>query len=358
MPHAAHKEFMTITPPVNLVGTERRLATIERIDSIRDIPDADAIVCARIRGWDVVVKREDFTAGDTCIYFEVDSFLPATDSRFEFLAPRGVRADENGNIGYVLKTAKLRGQYSQGLALPFGDFPELNNTLIGDDVTTPLGVTKWDPPLPSELDGVARGVFPTWISKTSEQRVQNFAALLGQPGDWIATEKIDGTSLTAWVSGTEEGVAQRTIDLLDNGNKFWTTARKYDLHTILRTLGSNAVVQGEMFGAGVISKNPLGINDVQFRAFTLYIDGTEIPRADWPQALLDIAVPIHDLTFPATVEEAIEQVDGIRSLIGKDRAAEGIVWRDRTAATIELNGQILRASAKVISNKYLLKNDR
>lgn len=35
----------------------RRLATVERITGFEPIPDADAIVQARVRGWTVVVKR-------------------------------------------------------------------------------------------------------------------------------------------------------------------------------------------------------------------------------------------------------------------------------------------------------------
>ena len=35
----------------------RKLVTIRTIDDIRAIEGADAIVCARIGGWDVVVRR-------------------------------------------------------------------------------------------------------------------------------------------------------------------------------------------------------------------------------------------------------------------------------------------------------------
>jgi hypothetical protein len=47
------------------------------------------------------------------VYFEVDSLLDVADPRFAFLAPRGVRTDPQGRTGHVLKTAKLRGQYSR-----------------------------------------------------------------------------------------------------------------------------------------------------------------------------------------------------------------------------------------------------
>ena len=339
-----------LNPPTETI---RRLATIERIESIRDIPDADAIVCARVRGWDVVVRRGDLLAGDECVYFEVDSFIPTSDVRFDFLASRGISVDEAGTTGYVLKTARLRGQYSQGLALPLSEFPEESTD---GDLTEALNIVKWDPPMPTEMAGVARGGFPSWFPKTAEHRVQNNADVLGTPGDWVATEKVDGTSMSVWTTENDEGVAQRGWDLEDTDNRYWNMARQLNLHATLRALGETAVVQGELFGPGILGKNPLGVKEVRFLAFTLYIDGEEIAREFWPAALLAIAVPIFDLPFPATIDEAVAQADGIRSLISPDRLAEGIVWRNLTSATANVDGRIVRASVKVISNKFLLKN--
>jgi RNA ligase (TIGR02306 family) len=344
---------MTTQTPVT--ETTRRLATVERIDSIRDIEGADQIVCARIRGWDVVVKRDEFQAGDPCLYVEIDSLLPTSDPRFAFLATRGVRTDPDGNTGHVLKTAKLRGQYSQGLALPFRDFPELNNSILGEDVTAALGIIKWDPPIPAELAGNVRGVFPAWIPKTDEERIQNNGSIIGAPGHWVATEKIDGMSMTVWTRGADYGVAQRNYDLQESDNSLWSTARALSLHAALRTLGASAAVQGELFGPSIQS-NRLRQQSVQFRAFTVLVDGAELPRAEWPEALLAIAVPIYDLILPDTVEAAVDQVDGLLSLVNPERAAEGVVWRNMTAATIDVDGNRQRASAKVISRRYLAKN--
>src|SRR5574343_76582 len=101
----------------------RKLVTIRTIDDIRAIEGADAIVCARIGGWDVVVKKDEFKIGDLCVYFEIDSFLPETDFRYQFLMKNKITW--NGHFGARLKTIKLRGQISQGLALPCKDFPEV-----------------------------------------------------------------------------------------------------------------------------------------------------------------------------------------------------------------------------------------
>ena len=342
--------------------TSRRLATVETIAEIAAIPGADAIVRARIRGWDVVVKLGEFQAGDPCVYFEVDSMLDVEDARFAFLAPRGVRTDVDGRKGHVLRTVKLRGQYSQGLALPQSSFPELANANPGDDVTEALDVVKWDPPLPAELVGQVRGTRPSWIPATDEERIQNLAAILACPADWVATEKIDGTSMTVYVDPEAgiEGVCSRNLDLLPaDSSTLWRLAREHDVHTRLAQTfpGSRVVLQGEVFGAG-IQGNPLKLRVQQFAAFTLRVEGREVPRGDWPDWVTELSVPVRaELSFPATVDQALADVDGLKSVVARDRPAEGVVWRAADRASVELpDGKVVRASFKVISNRFLLKH--
>lgn len=340
----------------------RRLAAVEHVDHIRPIDGADAIEVARVRGWDVVVGKGQFRPGDLAVYIEVDSFLPLADARFAFLGARGTRTDERGVEGHVLKTAKLRGQYSQGILFSIEDFPEVLASPVGGGITELLGITKWDPALPAHLAGVARGPLPSWIARTDEERVQNVPGLLdvALPGGWIATEKIDGTSLTAYIDGDLEGVCSRNLDLIEtDGNSLWRAAREHNLHAALRTYFPNvrAVVQGELFGPN-IQGNPLQMRELSFRAFTVQVAGVELPRTQWPLALRAIAVPLHELPFPSSIEEALSQADAVRSKITFGLPVEGIVWRGAETARSVVDGVSTRASFKAISNRYLMKHDR
>ena len=170
------------------VLTDRRLATVAVIESLHPIEGADAIARARVRGWDVVVRLHTFRVGDRVLYFEVDSHLDTSQDRFSFLALRGQSTNETGYTGHVLKTVRLRGQYSQGLILPASDFPETDTFEVGDDVTAVLGIVKWDPKLPDELEGSARGFLPSWFAPSAEVRVQNDGSIFADPTitDWIA----------------------------------------------------------------------------------------------------------------------------------------------------------------------------
>ena len=54
----------------------RKLATVRRIDNILPIAGADAIECAVVGGWKVVVKKGEYQVGDLGIYCEIDSWIP------------------------------------------------------------------------------------------------------------------------------------------------------------------------------------------------------------------------------------------------------------------------------------------
>ena len=339
----------------------RRLATVERIAALAEIPGADLILRARIRGWDVVVRRDEFAVGDDCVYFEIDSLLDVTDPRFAFLAPRGVRTDVDGRSGHVLRTAKLRGVYSQGLALPLAAFGELTGARTGDDVTEALGVRVFEAPIPAELSGAVRGLRPGWIPMTDEERIQNVPEMLAAHVAWQATEKVDGSSTSVYVDVEGiEGVCSRNLDLLPSDTSTqWNLARRLDLHGRLASAfaGRAAVVQGETFGEGV-QGNPLRMRGHHFRAFTLRVDGSEVPRGSWPAELLELSVPVHELAFPSSVDEALAQADRLDSRVTPGRRAEGVVWRAADVADVVTEVGPRRASFKVISNGYLLKHDR
>lgn len=340
-------------------NTERRLATVELVTSLSPIDGADAIERARIRGWDVVVKKGELAPGDRVVYMEIDTFLPIADERFAFLAPRGVRV-QDGVEGHVLKTARLKGTYSQGIAFPYALFPEVAGYTSGEDVTDLIaGLTKWDPPLPEELADTAIGFFPSAFSKTGEERIQNLGDILTAGGEWVATEKLDGTSMSVIVLDGEHHVTGRTIDFADAPDHvMWNAARAAGLFEKIAATyaGQNVAVQGELVGPGkAIGRNPLKLREPRFAIFTIQVNGASVPRGNWPQWALDLSVPVHDLPFPTTLEEALAQVDSRPTLLpGAQGNIEGLVWRRADGERMEHGG---RASFKVISPRHAMKHD-
>lgn len=356
----------------------RRLATVETIESIRPIPNADAIECARVRGWDVVVKVGEFVPGDRCVYFEIDTFLDTTLPEFAFLAAHGVRTDADGRRGHALRTMKLRGQVSQGLIMPLSTWPliiaavdkvnmaEGRSTIIGADLTDELTMGLWEPPISASLSGKVRGHRPSWISKTDEERLQNIPDILNhRDRSWAATEKVDGTSVTFYHDGTTFGCCSRNLDLLEtDDNSIWKVARELGIEERLSSIidptrmwnpYQRVAIQGEIFGEG-IQKNPLKISGLRFAAFNYIVNGNGWSWNFWPNWLIVQSVPTLDLPFPTTLEEALEQANGLRSRYC-DTTAEGIVWADRGGKDVLLASGYVNPSFKVISNNYLIKHN-
>lgn len=334
----------------------RALATIEQLRDVRAHGNADALELATVRGWQVVVKLDEFTAGDTVVYFEIDTMLDINDERFDFLASRGVRTDVRDDFsGHVLRTVKLRGEISQGLVLPVELFPELGDVSeAGRDVTDELGLRKWDPPLPTNLSGKVVGPRPGIVPKTDAERIQNFDVASLPSQGWVATEKIDGTSTSYFMD--EDGVfrvATRNLELEPVGQLQWTIAEDLGIAEMLAEIRPDsgvAVLQGELAGIG-IQKNPLGLSDRQFFAFRLLVDERDVPTDEWPDALIELAAPVIKVPFPATVEDALIAADALDSVVSPGKRPEGIVWR------YEGDELVPERSLKAISNRYLLKHD-
>lgn len=337
----------------------RQLVTVRVIDRLEPIDGADRIEVATVGGWKIVVKKGEFEAGDSCVYFELDSFLPTDDPRFSFLADRGVRTADDGRVGHVLTTARLRGVFSQGLVMPVGLFPELHEAHAGErrDLARLISVTKWEPPLPAGLAGEVIGSFPRALArKTDSERVQNLAAVypsLRRVASWVATEKVDGSSATYIKAGGGLRVCGRNWEYAESSdNTLWALAHENDL---AQRLHDGWVVQAEVFGEGVQS-NPLRITGQRLAVFSMFIDGRAVPRSEWPTWLGDLAVPELAIELPATIDEALLQADGLDSSISPGRRAEGIVWHTADGSTLDaLDG---RGTFKVISNRYLMKHDR
>ena len=66
----------------------------------------------------------------------------------------------------------------------------------GYDVTDQLGIQLYQPPIAACLAGDVVGVFPRFIPKTDQERIQNHRWILDELRDeeWVVTEKIDGSS--------------------------------------------------------------------------------------------------------------------------------------------------------------------
>lgn len=408
----------------------RELVYVVKIDDIKPIPGRDRVESAVVGGWTVMVRKDQFKPGDLGIYFEIDSKCPAKEP-FEFLAAKHYKIktqkyaikDENGN--------KLGQYWSQGLLMSFEDFDKngfqsymedngltgyMNDKYYheGDFLTQELGVTyadsddnarkaksadkykkmaqrhgklfskpifkwlmrrTWGKKLLFIFFGKAKDkrVWPAWVVKTDEERVQNMPWILADKTSWYATEKIDGTSTTFTMKGfgrkrefyvCSRNVCFDTPEKMAKGafydtNVYQEMAIKYDIENVLADI-LNAhkdeldfvTLQGETYGDG-IQKRDYSLKGHDFMAFNLiYGYKDEHTERFNPSAMTSIlktynvpCVPIVDESFvmPDTVEELLEIATDKSKVDGGMR--EGLVFRSADGTK----------SFKAVSNEFLMK---
>jgi len=329
---------------------ERKLVSIQTIDALATIDGADNIQQARVMGWTVVVKKDEFAVGDACVFFEIDSVLPEGPEWSEFMRARQFR----------VRTVKLRGVLSQGLALPLailggGDAPR------EVDLRERLGVVKYEPVLPDEADVV--GPFPGRVPKTDEIRVQSAPGVLDElrGREFYVATKYDGTSAT-YLNDAEDGfiACSRNWALKRGDNPVWRVAQRLDLEN---RLPPGFAVQGEICGPG-IQKNRLGLRELALFVFNVYdvrgaryLDLNEMLAFCAEQGLS--TVPIERVVRGAeaaahahTLDIWLEAARGLYASTAQRK--EGIVVRP----LCEQHSPTLcgRLSFKVINNDFLLKD--
>lgn len=385
---------------------ERSLAHIEKIAWVKPIEGADNIELIGILGWVCVAKKGEFQLGSWCCYFEIDSKLPEKEWS-EFMR----------NKHFKVKTMKL-GKFnviSQGLALPIDCIPELQNkTLeVGTDVTELLGVTysvqednirkskngdpnakynsmaarhkelfkkkpfrwlmrrNWGKKLLFFFLGRKKDntkMFPEWIVKTDETRIENAPFYLESTDPWIKTEKIDGTSTTFAIDfmnpKIKKGdfiVCSRNVRQKDEeqecyhecGNVYWEMADKYNIEVVLRSLAEKynvkrVILQGETYGAN-LQGNPYKLKDRRFAAFNLIFDGNRFGSIEAMNILKEYDIPFvpiidENYYLPHDMETFKLEADGISEIANVKR--EGFVYRSKDG----------NQSFKNVSREFLLKH--
>ncbi len=382
----------------------RQLATIRRIDDIQPIDGADRIEVLIIGGWSCVVQKGIHQKGNLVVYFEIDSFLDGSDSRFESFRERFTKF--NGKQGLRVKTIKLRRQISQGVVMPLSVFPEIKSPKEGDDVTEVLKIVKWEreDEAVENLGGRKLGQsrpcskFPRFIKQTDQPRIQNMRLQHHEASKFEISVKLDGSSMTvAKITPTSPFYAEaidircgmeqierpslvgrlkhwfnkkfnrynepvylvcsRNVNLnWNDGSLFTSVAKSQVLPTLVEYQGPSIALQGELI-APSIQANWEGVDKPSFNVFDVWdIDEQKYLKPDDRQDLVaELGVPhvpiignkvrLDELLIPGSSinDSILSFASGPGAYGGKHR--EGVVFKIENGTGV---------SFKAISNEYLL----
>lgn len=343
----------------------RKLASIQKIHTIHELPQFDKLNLAGVLGWFCLVNKKEFKVGDFGVYFEIDSICPMEDP-FMFLQ----------NRHFKIKTIKMKKVISQGLLMPISSFRKLDGQTLfeGMDVTEILGITRIEDSPTTKGDIEYR--FPESISKTDEIRIQTCPGILERNKDIpiYITEKLDGCSASFYFLNGEYGVCSRNFKLKRSDCCYWNISDKYEIENNMRlrhevlsmqNKNSNIVIQGEIIGPK-IQGNKYKLDNQQFYIHNIQV-WDEINGCIKQGTIHDILnigrefklkiVPIINTNFSIkdlgleTVEKLVEYSKG-NSIINPSIKREGIVIR---AINNYWDSHIGRLSFKVINPDFLLK---
>ena len=410
-------------------NNQRELCYVVTIDEIRPIPNYDRVEHARVGGWWVIVQKGQFNVGDPAIYFEIDSKVPSDKECFAFLEKRNYKVktlrmckvisqgllmhaedfgwsigyDTNDSSGTVPYIKDSKGEYhytdsesrflTKELGITYADDEDNQRKAPSVDKYKKMAQRhpnifkkpwarwlmkrEWGRKLMFVFFGKKKdkkGGWPSWVSKTDEERVQNMPWILEDEGDWIITEKIDGSSTTFTMKRgrrkNEFYVCSRNVcfDSVDkpcyyDTNIYWEMAQKYDMFNVLSELlermpNANWVtIQGETYGAGV-QKRDYSLTGHDFAAFNLITSDKGRWNSNAMKNLLENGfnvpcVPVIESSFSFN---QLDQRNGETRLDKILTLAEGASMIDG----LPREGLVLRSvdgtkSFKAVSNSFLLR---
>ena len=351
------------------------LASAERILKIEPIEGADFIQKATVLGWELVIKKDEFHVGDLAGYIQIDTVVPEIE-QFEFLRERKFR----------VRTIKLRKQISQGILVPLPP----GNWAEGDDLTESLGIKKYSkdielveerPKVPKVwyrklwytlkyrylvkifpgLKSFNRASFPkNLVPITDEERIQSIPGVLDRykGKTFVISEKLDGSSITIihqkkWNGKSKYRICSRRFELFNTKNEwhqvFFSTGFERHLQALCEYFKTdNTIVQGEYIGKPQGNKYQLLYNEI--RLFNIYINGKRIMQNQFYDVCNSLKIPccphLHTEVMNFDLPGIIKFAEG-KSVLNKYTEREGLVFRCVQDGL----------SFKVISNKYLLKNE-
>lgn len=326
-----------------------------QIDSVRHHENADKLDICVVKGWEVVVGRDQYKAGDVAVYIPISSIIPQELSdRYDF-----TKYLQKGRV----RSARLRGHPSHGVLIP-----NEKNWAIGTDVAEHYGITKYVPPLPPTMGAKSEQEpeDPLFFRYTDIENMRHYPNVLVDGAEVVCTEKIHGGNVrNAILFGVEVAGSHRVQRRMPMKPKIvpwyqrlwnkilhiqpmvkdeeamatnpywfpWTIPAVADMLRGLSTKNEssrNVIMYGEIHGGNIQKGVRYGSPDkIAYRAFDINIDGQYLDYDEFEKLCNSYGVPIAPVLYrgPFSLEKIKEVAEG-KTTIGDDsHIREGTVVR-------------------------------
>lgn len=346
-----------------------------QIENVQKHPNADRLSVAQVKGWNVIIGLDQYKNGDLVTFIPPDCIIPPVlieKHKLEYLRSDG-----------RTKNVKLRGYLSQGLVL---DVPE-GKFKLGDDVSSVLGITKWQPPEPKysaqnqTKKTSKKKINPLFDKYTDIENIKHYNDVFKEGDIVCVTEKIHGANsryanleisinrnqpifdrIESWfkkyiLKHTHEFVyGSHNVQITYHSNRksfygedVWgSIAKKYNLANVIP---QDYIVYGEVFGQG-IQDLTYGLSNVDLVVFDIKYKNQYL---DWDK-VKDLCSQWNLKTVPELYvgefsSDVLKLTDG-NSIICPTQIREGIVIK---MLHEENDPMIGRKILKSVSGDYLTR---
>lgn len=354
--------------------------------NITDHPNADRLEIAKIEGkaYQSIVPKDKFETGDLAAYIPEDSIVP--EDVQERLGVKGYLAGPDKNR---VRTVRLRDVYSQGLLMKMEKIEEDYGYIdmdgshyhvgLGDDCSDYLDIEKYEPPIPTQMDGEVFNARGRTISYDIEN-YKNHPDVIQEGERVVMTEKLHGTWGCVGVIPREDATdhAGRMIitskGLSSKGLAFKLNKQNKD-NLYVRAARDNGLIErlsdevdghlyilGEVFGNSVQDlQYGHEQGEISFRVFDVYIGKPQTGRYanDWmidticERFGLDRVPVLYRGPFS---EDVMKEHTYGKDTISGTHVREGVVVRPcRERESAEIPSCRGRVQLKSVSEDYLTR---
>lgn len=324
-----------------------------KIDKVEKHPNADTLEIISVKGWQLISQLGLWHEGDKAVYVPIESVIPKELS------------DKMNITNYLhngrVKCVKLRGQPSFGVLIP-----ALEEWEIGTDVSTILGITKYEPPVKIvRFHGQPSQSLPNnekFPNFTDVENLRNFTDSFTDGEEVEFTEKLHGCNVKLGkIDGQLMAGSRRFIWKMPEDVETWKDNWYWHPHLIdgIKDLFANnnnqdIVIYGETYGRVQYLNYDIP-GKLAFAAFDIKIDGKWVDRDRFNDICSSYNIPRVPILYrgPYSLDLVKQYATGLTIQGNNKHIREGIVIRPAA----ERANQFGRVIFKYLNDDYLLKRD-
>lgn len=282
-------------------------------------PNADALELGKVGSYQVVVQKGLYESGDEVVFAPEKSVLTGQiKSEFEnYLA---------GSDKDRVKAVRLRGEISSGIIIPKHLVTGFEIFNLGEDISDKLGITKYEPPIPTQLAGKVKSFDMPFIGNHDCEHANVYVNDLIKGERVVITEKVHGSQFilaheieTDKTIVSSKGMLKSGLSIEESDdNTYWIATKNDDIvGRITRNFDSGVI---QVFGEVIPVQKGYNYGQTKptVRIFDVRVNGDSIPYDKVPNDFSEIWVPvIYDGTLNLEEKEVLIYEDrekGIRKV--------------------------------------------